>query len=156
MIALIRRHPRAALVAIYAVSTLGVGIGTDLLTFQHTDLLRDPFSTLMTLVVGAMLGDVTVNLWLHWQEVLAPRARLVRGLALSFLTVWGAHALLPLTAMLVQIPRADFAMMTTIVLGMEWLLRHSLLPAVVFGALAGFTAAAVVQLLGESPQADGT
>ena len=69
----------------------------------------------------------------------------LRVMAMSAGWVWLGHALMPTLAMLVQIPRTGFDILPTIVLGVEYILRHSLMPCIVLGAAVGLVVALVKQ-----------
>jgi len=140
-----RRHIHTALVGLYALGILAVGVWADLRASGRTDLLRDLLSTAMTLLLGAMVGDSLASLLLRWRDAGARRADW-RVVPLSALAMWIGHALLPTLAMLVQVPRVGLDFLPTLLLGLEWVLRAAVLPALVVGAGVGVAALALFAL----------
>jgi hypothetical protein len=144
------RYRRPALVTLFALAVLMAGVWTDLRVDGRTDLLRDLLSTGIALVFGLIAGDTALTVEErigHW-----PRPRLLyvlRVMAMSALWVWLGHALMPALAMLVQIPRAGVEIVPTILLGVEFVLRQSLLPCVVLGVAVGL---AIVMINGRTQQ----
>jgi hypothetical protein len=130
------RPPRPVLVAAYALGVLAVGMWADVATTGRTHLLRDVLSTGVVLVFGAIAGDVALTLieQLH--------ARLVGSVAISIAAVLIGHLLTPLMAMLVQIPRAGFEIVPTIVFGLEFVIRQAIVPSLVTGTLLGLIVSA--------------
>lgn len=130
------------LIALYAIGVLAVSIWSDLAFAGHTDLLRSPLPTAITLVFGAIVGDTAVSA----EEAVFARRGLwptawplfaLRVMAMSAGWVMLGHLLTPAVAMLVQIPRAGFEILPTIALGLEFALRQALLPALVVGVVVG-------------------
>lgn len=133
---------RRVLVALFALAVLLAGVWTDLRVDGYTDLLRDWLSTGIALMFGLIAGDTALTVEErigHW-----PRSRLLyalRVMAMSAGWVWLGHALMPVMAMLVQIPRAGVEIVPTVALGSAYVLRTSLLPCLVLGAAAGLPTA---------------
>lgn len=149
--------PRSVLIALYALGALAVGIWSDLAFAGRTDLLRDPISTAITLVFGAIVGDIAVSVE---QRIFARRSlwpvakplfilRVITG-SIGWLLL--GHLLTPAVAMLVQIPRAGFEILPTIALGLEFVLRQALLPVSVVGSGIGLAVGAAF-VRGASTQA---
>lgn len=141
--------PHAALIALYALGALAVGVWSDLAFAGRTDLLRDPISTAVTLVFGAIVGDaaVSVEQRIFARHGLWPAAKslfILRVMAGSIGWVLLGHLLTPAMAMLVQIPRAGFDILPTIALGLEFVLRQALLPALVVGSAVGLVVGAAL------------
>jgi len=130
------------IVLIYALGVLAVGVWRDLAFAGRTDLLRDPISTAIVLVFGAIIGDVALSAEasLLARRGLWPRSKLLFVLRLAATSagwVMLGHLLTPAIAMLVQIPRAGLSIVPTILLGLEFELRQALLPALTVGAGVG-------------------
>lgn len=145
------RYRRPALVILFALAVLLAGVWTDINVDGRTDLLHDLFSTAIALVFGLIAGDTALTV----EERIGrwPKSTLLyalRVMAMSALWVWLGHALLPALALLVQIPRAGFAILPTILLGIEYVLRTSLLPCAALGAAVGL----VMAIANPHPSAD--
>lgn len=135
---------RRLLVGLFALAVLMAGVWTDMLIDGRTDLLRDLLSTGIALVFGLIAGDTALTV----EERIGrwPRSTLLyvlRVMAMSALWVWLGHALMPTLAMVVQIPRAGFDILPTILLGVEFVLRQSFVPCLVLGAAVGLIVALV-------------
>lgn len=132
------RYRRSALVLLFALAVLMAGMWTDMIVDGRTDLLHDLFSTGIALVFGLIVGDTALSV----EEKIGcwPKPALLyalRIMAMSALWVWLGHALMPALALLVQIPRAGFEILPTVLLGIEYVLHTSLLPSAVLGAAVG-------------------
>ncbi len=130
------------LIALYALGVLAVSVWSDLAFAGHTDLLRSPLPTAITLVFGAIVGDTAVSVEeaIFARRGVWPAARLLfllRIMAMSAGWVMLGHLLTPALAMLVQIPRAGLEILPTIALGLEFALRQALLPSLVVGSVVG-------------------
>lgn len=139
---MLKRYRRPALVALFALAVLMAGVWTDMIVDGRTDLLRDLLSTGIALLFGLIVGDTALTV----EERIGrwPQSTLLyalRVMALSALWVWLGHALMPALALLVQIPRAGFEILPTILLGIEYVLHTSLLPSAVLGAAVGLVMA---------------
>lgn len=133
---------RRFLVALFALAVLMAGVWTDLLVDGRTDLLRDLLSTGIVLVFGLIIGDTALTVEEHIGQRPAPALLYVlRVMLMSALWVLLGHALMPALAMLVQIPRAGLDILPTIALGVEFVIRQSLLPCAVMGAVVGLVVA---------------
>lgn len=143
---MLARYRRPMLVALFALAVLAVSAWVDVARAGRTDLVRDPLSTAIVLIFGAIAGDVALTVLetvdVRWQ--LRPGVRIAIAAALGALAVLAGHALTPLMAMAVQIPRVGLAMIPTIGLGMEYVIRQALAPALVAGAIVGVIAALVL------------
>lgn len=133
---------RRLLVALFALAVLMAGVWTDFIVDGRTDLLHDLLSTGIALIFGLIAGDTALTV----EERIGrwPRSTPLYGLrvmATSALWVWLGHTLMPALALLVQIPRAGFEIVPTILLGIAFVLRTSLVPCVVLGAAVGLVLA---------------
>jgi hypothetical protein len=129
---------RRLLVGLFALAVLMAGVWTDMLIDGRTDLLRDLLSTGIALVFGLIVGDTAMTV----EERIGRRPKpawlyVLRVMGMSVLWVWLGHALMPTLAMVVQIPRAGFDILPTILLGVEFVLRQSFVPCLVLGAVVG-------------------
>lgn len=149
------RYRRPMLVALFALAVLAVGAWVDIARAGRTDLVRDPLSTAIVLVFGAIAGDVALTALTavdaRWRP--RPAARMAAAAAIGALAVLAGHALTPLMALAVQIPRVGLAMIPTIGLGMEYVIRQALVPALVAGAITGAIAALALPAASRGPNA---
>lgn len=139
---MIQRYRRRVLVVLFALAVLMAGVWTDIRVDGRTDLLHDLLSTAIALVFGLVVGDTALSVEERigrWPASLP--LYVLRVMVMSALWVWLGHALMPTLAMLVQIPRAGFDILPTIALGIEFVLRTSLVPCVVLGAAVGLIVA---------------
>ena len=136
------RYRRPALMILFALAVLMAGVWTDFIVDGRTDLLHDLLSTGIALVFGLIVGDTALSV----EERIGcwPTSTLLymlRVMAMSALWVWLGHALMPALAMLVQIPRTGVEIVPTILLGIAFVLRTSLVPCLALGATVGLVVA---------------
>lgn len=134
-----RPSPRLFATLLFSLSALALSAWADLDQLGRVDVLRDPISTLIIAVFGALAGDTMMTL----EETLRRRLSLLNRplpsafvlVGLSVLGAWFGYLFTPLGAMLVQVPRVGLDFLGTISLTIGFIAPRMILPALVAGVM---------------------
>lgn len=134
------RHQHAAAVLLYTVAVVITSVWVDYTTQGFTDIFRDVLATAFVVLFGILAADLGLSLegWARrrWQVQLRTWQEFAFGLPFGALVVLMGHALLPLGALVVQVPRVGLALLPTIGIAAEFVTQKAWMPALITGAVS--------------------
>lgn len=134
------RRQHAFAVLLYTAAVVVTSVWVDFVTQGFTDVFRDVLVTAFVIVFGLLVADLVLSIEASLRRKLAASVScwqgLVWGVPLGFVIVLFGHALLPLGALVVQVPRVGFVLLRTIGVVAEFVVQKAWLPALITGAVS--------------------
>ncbi|MDW8395839.1 MAG: hypothetical protein RMM31_06330 [Anaerolineae bacterium] len=134
-----RPSPRLFATLLFSLSALVLSAWADYDQLSRVDVLRDPISTLIIAVFGAVAGDTMMTLEdilrRRFKGLHRPLPSVLVMLASSALGAWFGYLFTPLGAMLAHTPFVGSGFLNTISLSIGFIASRMILPAALAGVI---------------------